>query len=353
MIQYPPLSLICRCTPVIFYLLLSIICGVANSLASSVSQSSSSSSSSTLSPRIIYGRRCLVVPSARGGEEIYPTLVLLGGIAQSISSWQHQIQSLSKNRQLVIYECLGQGGGGGSTITEADDTTTTVSFDNVTLPYQAELLLRTLDKILNDNDPSNTKVVDVAGFSFGGRVAMATACLRPSLIRKLHLTGVGADRSDYGHLAIHSFKDNIAFDPTLRSFAWSILLATYSSSYLRNLPPETLERFINHICTNNTPDGLRAILLQSEISDENNPWHVSKMADRIDTTKILGIKFCVGENDQMAPPEKVQLLADKIQWTDSMSNGRNVDICPNCGHAAILEAPRAWRDSLLSFLDDP
>lgn len=360
MIHNHQLSLIVHRTVVIF--LLALICGVVNSLVSSSSrsrssQSSSSLSSSTQSPQIICGRRCLVVPSARGGEELYPTLVLIGGIAQSISSWQHQIPSLSKNRRLVIYECLGQGGHSRTTESGNDDDdddssrTPPLSFDNVTLPFQAELLLNTLDEILMDDE---TNVVDIAGFSFGGRVAMATACLRPDRVRKLHLTGVGTDRSDYGHLAIQSFKDTIISDPSLRPFAWSILLATYSSSYLRGLPRETLERFLNHICTNNTPEGLRAILVQAEINDETNPWHVRNMAERIDTTKLGGIKLCVGENDQMAPREKVQLLYNKIERPDDGSGGGDdVDVFPNCGHAAILEAPRAWRDSLLTFLDAP
>lgn len=281
----------------------------------------------------VCGRRCLVVPSAR--EELHPTLVLLGGIAQTISSWQHQLHSLSRNRQVVVYECLGQG-------STPDDGSTIPGplFENVTLPFQAEVLLCTLDEIVDPNTE-----VDVAGFSFGGRVAMAAACLRPERIRRLHLTGVAADRSDYGHLAIQSFKDNIRSDPSLRSFAWSILLATYSSSYLRNLPEGMLERFLGNIATNNSPQGLCAILQQAEINDEENPWHVCSMADRIDCSKVSG-KLCVGDGDRMAPPDQVKLLRNKIGWTDS-----EVDIIPHCGHAAILEAPRAWKNSLLSFLD--
>ena len=281
---------------------------------------------------IVCGRPILIVPSVR--EELHPTLVLLGGIAQTISSWQHHLHTLSKNRQVIVYECLGQG----ETLNEGTGVSGPI-LENVTLPFQAELLLCTLNKLVDPNSK-----IDIAGFSFGGRVAMAAACLKPERIRRLHLTGVAADRSDYGHMAIQAFKENIHSDPSLRSFAWSILLASYSSSYLRNLPGDMLDRFLSNICTNNSPHGLYALLQQAEINDKTNPWHVCNMAGRIGGTNIHG-RLCVGDGDQMAPVDQVKLL-NNVGWTDS-----DFDVIPNCGHAAIVEAPRAWKDSLLSFLD--
>jgi hypothetical protein len=98
------------------------------------------------------GRRCLVVPSTR--EELYPVLVLLGGIAQTISSWEHLL-SLSQNRKVIVYECVGQR------IGTASDMTT--KYINASLPSQAEKFLGTLDKNVTPEES-----VDIAGFSFGG-----------------------------------------------------------------------------------------------------------------------------------------------------------------------------------------
>ena len=291
-----------------------------------------------------------VTPASR--EELYPPLILLGGIAQTKSSWDHHLASLARNRRVLVYECLGQG----------DHKIPSDADVDVSLPAQATQLLETLHDILVDDDDSKTDPVsvDIAGFSFGGRVAMATTCLQNDgdgnangvRIRRLHLTGVGCDRSDFGHLAMRSFPDVIRSDPSLRSFAWSILLATYSSGYLRNLPETTLERFLDHIASSNDPSGLLAILEQAEVGDAEDPWHVTSMAGRLGNQSQLNPnntigQLCVGEFDRMAPVDEVERLQQQSGWIQE-----EVDVLSNCGHAVVLEKPRAWRESVLSFLDD-
>ncbi len=293
-----------------------------------------------------------IIPASR--EEQYPPLVLLGGIAQTKASWDHHLVSLARNRRVLVYECLGQG----------DHTIPTDAEVDASLPAQGKLLLETLKEILiDDSDQKELVSADIAGFSFGGRVAMATTCLQKGLcdnndygvrIRRLHLTGVGGDRSDFGHLAMQSFPDIIRSDPSLRSFAWSILLATYSSSYLRSLPEKTLERFLDHISSSNKSEGLLAILEQAEVSDTDDPWHVVNMADRLaeesksqsNQNKTVG-QLCVGEFDKMAPIGSVEDLGKKTNWI-----AQKIDILSDCGHAVVLEKPREWRESVLSFLDD-
>jgi pimeloyl-ACP methyl ester carboxylesterase len=291
---------------------------------------------SSFDRQIIGGRPCLVIPAATVDAVWRPSLVLLGGVAQSSASWDHQLPSLSRNRKVVVYECLGQGKG-----VEGDNYWQTNTFANVSLPFQAETFLKVIDELISKGHDDQ---IDIAGFSFGGRVAMATACLRPDLIRRLHLTGVGCDRSDYGHLAMESCVDVIQSDCSLRSFAWTILLATYSPKYLRQLPIKIRERFMNHICSNNTPEGLLAILQQADVTDKNDPFHVSTMGDRLGSS--VTSKLCVGELDQMAPVDQVRLLGDKL-------GNPSIDVMPDCGHAVAVEAARSWKDSVLSFLNEP
>ncbi len=38
-----------------------------------------------------------------------PPIVILGGMAQSIPSWEHHLPSLSKDRDIFVYEYLGSG----------------------------------------------------------------------------------------------------------------------------------------------------------------------------------------------------------------------------------------------------
>ena len=269
-----------------------------------------------------------------------PPLVLLGGMAQSLTSHDHHLPSLSRNRDVILYECLGQG----PEYDGRDDA-------DVTLHRQSALLWETLDELLDVGEKNYEKryLVDIAGFSFGGRVAMAAATVRYDQIRKLHLSGVALDRSDRGHMAMQSFPDIIEADPSVRSFAWSILLATYSSSYLRKLSPEILQRFIQHICDNNTQSGLLGLFKQSEVTDESDPWHVKNMVDRIDPNlrSDIRMRICVGEHDEMAPVMFAAALNEKLLGPNHQ---KQVDVLPSCGHAVTVESPRLWRESVLSLL---
>lgn len=297
----------------------------------------------TTEQRVVCGRPCLIVhgSSSTASEDEryhyrYPTLVVLGGIAQTTASWEHQMPSLSRNRKVIVYECLGQGKGSDEE-TAADDD---FAADDVSLPFQAKLLLKALDELVEDPN----ELVDIAGFSFGGRVALTAASINSGRFRRLHLTGVGCDRSDYGHLAMDSFQDVIQSDPSLRSFAWAILLATYSPKYLRQLSNDMRERFLSHISTNNSPDGLLAILQQAEVRDESDPCHVKNMGEKVGKTNII-TKLCVGELDLMAPVDQVQLLGEKL-------GSQGVDVIPGCGHAVAVEGARAWKNSLVTFLNE-
>jgi pimeloyl-ACP methyl ester carboxylesterase len=287
---------------------------------------------------LVDGKRCLFVPSK--SEQQYPLLVILGGMAQAIASWEHQLPALSRNRNVLVYECLGLGAA-----SENQDCS------NVTLPFQAQTLMYTLDKLIvpsrhddddNDNDEQQQHF-DIVGFSFGARVAMATACLYPERIRRLHLTGVAADRSDYGHLALQAWKDSVIHDSSLRSFAWSVLLATYSPSFLRSQGPPKIEKWIDSICQTNHVRGLQALLDQAEVNDPQDAWHVMPMAERLEKTKIRG-HVCVGEYDQMAPLPQARLLCGRLGWSEP-------SVISNCGHAVGLESPRQWRDNVLEFLN--
>ncbi|KAL3943041.1 MAG: hypothetical protein SGBAC_002859 [Bacillariaceae sp.] len=295
-----------------------------------------------------------VIPST--GDALHPPMILIGGMAQSKASWEHQLPYLSKNRQVIVYECIGQGK---KNNVEGEDSPKN---RNVSLEAQAKALLETIQNMNGTNEIQTP--VDLVGFSFGARVAMATTTLllttedandsenslspsswSSSMIRKLHLTGVATDRSDYGHLAVQAWKECLQQDPSLRSFAWSILMATYSSSFLRQQQQRSiLDRYVDHISTHNSRDGLLALMEQAEISDTTDPWHVVNMAERIQSQSCRG-RLCVGEFDQMAPVEYAKELSEKLDWGAPT-------IIPGCAHAVAVEGARTWRKDVLEFLCD-
>ena len=345
----------------------------------------SSSPPSVANSKVLYvdGSRCMIIPATlnkKDYQKLHPPIVIMGGIAQTISSWEHHIPALSRsNRHIVLYECIGQGFPSPPQSDRKQSNTNNKGeanmYENVSLEYQAELLMKTIDRLTTEHSffsdgggsPPNSddvQVVDIVGFSFGARVAMATACLYPNRIRKLHLTGVATDRSDFGHLAVSSWKDCLqvatsqarnssnnndeeAAAMLLKPFAWSILLATYSAEFLRK---SRVERFIQHICVTNHPPGLLALMEQAEVTDVNNPWHVRNMAKRLKDLSLSSSSppqghICVGEFDQMAPVVHAQELCRILDWEDELT------VVPNCAHAVGIEAPRLWRSSVLKFLD--
>lgn len=281
----------------------------------------------------IAGQRCLQIPSQQATDA--PLLIVVCGLAQTVSTYEANLQALSRHRDVLVYEAVGLGP---EPPQEEPDR-----FHNVTLPHQAEQLLTTLQEAY----PLALEF-DVAGFSLGGRIALALATLVPDKIRKLHVTGVASDRSAAGKVALTCWKDLLQQAPSsdpkaLRGFGWAALQATYSPSFLLK-QQERLPLWIDGMCRVNTPGGLCALLEQTHPSDREDPWHVVSMAERIrdGTNKVEG-SLLVGDLDIMAPVAEAQSLGDLLKWP--------VDVLPESGHAVPTERPREWRKHLLAFLD--
>jgi pimeloyl-ACP methyl ester carboxylesterase len=266
-------------------------------------------------------QRCLFLPCAR---PLHPPMVLLGGMAQSIPSWEAHAASFAQSRHVLVYEARGQG------------PVSAASLQNVTLPAQAAYLRNTLDEL-------HLSEVDLVGFSLGGRIALVASLLYPERVRKLHLTGVAADRSPLGYLTVASWKDHVRNSDSLRSFAWSALLATYSPATLQywHDKPDSLETVLNFVTTQNAKEGLMALLDQTHTME--GEWSVASMASRFPHT-IKG-HACVGSLDQaMAPVVQVERLCETLNWGAPT-------ILEGGGHAVPMEQPRQWRKDVMDFLN--
>ncbi len=55
-------------------------------------------------------------------------------------------------------------------------------------------------------------IVDVVGFSFGGRVALSLVTHKPSLVRRLSITGVPFSRPPLGQLILQSWLAMLSSD---------------------------------------------------------------------------------------------------------------------------------------------
>ena len=89
-------------------------------------------SMSSSSITCVSGRKCILLPSRsskdNNSNEKNPPLVLLGGMAQTISSWEHHLYPLSRDRDVFMYECYGQGLGCHDTIQEKVGSSPNMAF---------------------------------------------------------------------------------------------------------------------------------------------------------------------------------------------------------------------------------
>lgn len=267
-------------------------------------------------------------------------------MAQSISAYEHHLPTLAQSRHVCIFQATGLG-----PINDDDQSTL---LKDVSLPKQAERVAACLDEHLNHDD-----IVDLAGFSMGGRIALAMACLYPNRIRKIHLTGVAYQPSNHALVHYTAWKELLRRD-NMEGFAWSALLGTYEPSFLSD-QPERLARMIKFVSETHTSRGLLALLEQTH----NEEWSVASMVDRLlqqqTATSSPNIHLCVGDQDRMAT------ISDVLQLSGTLYNDfapfrlyslgeedfkdAHVTIVKGCGHAVPMEAPAAWRRDVLNFLD--
>jgi len=358
-------------------------------------------------------------------------------MAQSIASWEYHLPHLAKHRSVLIYETLGQGPPPPSEVCSVDGKELSLQhyYGNVSLERQGLDFWNVVKEaffspgyhyyeqqqknqnnnnnnkisgsdeegINNNNDNNNGMVmmVDVASFSFGARVAMAAASIEPNGIRRLHLTGVGAERDNFANVILASWKDMLGCsdsiddddndndeecDPTnhakkctarLRSFAWSVILATYSEEFLASVGSERVSTWVDGVCRYNTEEGLRAILVQThgnddgrgrgrggkEDEEEEDPWSPAAMARRIRSSgAVKRCRIVVGSRDKMSHPTQALRLAEMLGGDDDDDDdddgvtseaGRCVlKVMEGCGHAVPMEAMRLWRGDVLGFLDE-
>ena len=274
----------------------------------------------------VSGQRYLYVPAPTNtltAAASPPPLLIIPGTAQSIELWEQHVPFLSKTRAVVICEPLGVG------LQVPKDM-------DMSIASQAETLRRTLDEI---NDDSLSCALDVAGFSLGGRIALALACLDPTKINRIHLTGVSLQRSDWGALQIASWKDLLKHGQDLRPFAWSALLASYSPEFLMK-QKDRLPQWIEGVCQRHTLEGLRQLVQETHNEDDSH-WSVAAMAERL-PPGLVG-RLCVGESDQLAPVDEAKSLAEVLQWPTPT-------IIQQAAHVPPIENPRAWRRDLETFI---
>jgi 3-oxoadipate enol-lactonase len=257
----------------------------------------------------------------RASELATTPIVLVGGMTQTLASWGTQLRPLSERGTVVAYEARGQG------LTE-------LSLDDCSLARQVDDFAA-LHDALGLRGP-----IDLCGFSFGGRLALAVAATHPELVRRLVLSGVALDRGVVGRLITRAWIAALeagGLEVLARVTLADILGPRYLAEHEAMIEPmvrATVER--------NRPDGILALMRATLDLPPDSPWATTALAARARAAGVHAL--CIGgELDRVAPPAEVDALAELL--------GAQSRTIAGVGHTIAIESPQAWRDIAVQFLD--
>ncbi len=255
----------------------------------------------------------------RPGPPDTTPLVLLGGMTQTLSSWAGQVRPLAAEREVIVYEARGQG-------------QTDLDLRDVSPPVHVADFERLLDA-LGVPGP-----VDLCGFSFGGRTALAIAAERPHRIRRLVLTGISAGRGALGRVIVRAWRESLATGD-LNALAWLSLADTLGPAYLER-HEHMLDAMIKAVVTRNRFAGISALFAQTMHDVATSPWHPLSLAPRVLAPTLL----IAGALDRLAPVAELDALAH------AFPRATRAEVVPEVGHTVPIEAPERWRSLVLEFL---
>ena len=243
-------------------------------------------------------------------------IVLLMGTAQTLSTYSVHVNHFSKVGRFIIPELRCQG-----------ETELLSSYG--TIAQHVEDFEEFMKKIGLDR-------CRLAGFSFGGRVALAVAAHKPHLVEKLSITGVPLFRDGLGKMVIQSWQETLK-EGDLRGAAWSFLLNGCSHGFIEK-HADKFPAFVDTVVKSNDPKKLYDIMALSHIEDPCDPFSLESCSSRV-TCKV---QIIGATEDRIASVEGVRSLAKRIP------NGMYVEI-ENVGHLIPFENPKLWRSHLIEF----
>lgn len=254
------------------------------------------------------------------GSTDAPPLVLVGGMTQTVASWGAHLRPFAERRPVLAYETRGQG----STELDVTDGSPARHVEDFVALVDALALPTPLD---------------LCGFSFGGRIALAIAVSRPDLVRRLVVSGVAHERGVLGRLIVRSWMATLRTGD-LEALAWVSLPDILGPSYLEK-NEHLIEGMVKTTVQRNRFAGIKALFDQTMDLPADSRWQPSHLADHVRCpTLVMG-----GALDRIAPPHGVTALAERLRG--------QVEIFPDAGHTIPIEVALPWRQRVERFLDDP
>jgi pimeloyl-ACP methyl ester carboxylesterase len=240
------------------------------------------------------------------------------GTAQTIPAYSANIQALSRKHRVIIIELRGQG-------------STELSSSYATTKQQIADIHNILPKIIGHQTP-----IHLAGYSFGGRIALAYAAHHPSFVSRLSITGVPLQRSATGRIIIRSWLEALQRN-NLRDCAWSLVLNGYSDEMLSKMEKK-IGSAVDYIVEANDPVRLYDLIRLSHELDPQSAFAVHNCALQIKCpTQVIA-----GRYDRIAGFDETVKLSQTIPGAQLVSF--------DAGHSIPFEKTSQWCRTLSDFL---
>jgi pimeloyl-ACP methyl ester carboxylesterase len=243
----------------------------------------------------------------RGGTG--PLLVLLHGIGSSARSWQHQLQALADEYDVVAWDMRGYG-----------------SSSDPTRPYS---MADAADDLAGLLDHLGFDQAHIGGLSMGGVLALEFYGKYPNRVRSLILADTNA-----GQAAVSE-------DERQRLLEQRLSAAGEPSGLARQRTPMLL-----------SPDAAPEVVAEAEsIMAEVHPEgyrHAARALAETDERDVLPhiqVPTLViwGECDMVCTREEAEFLVQNIK-------GARLEVIPKAGHLSNMENPDAFNEAVRRFL---
>jgi pimeloyl-ACP methyl ester carboxylesterase len=241
-----------------------------------------------------------------------PDVLLIGGLGDTVESWQFQLDGLQDRYRLTAFDNRGAGrtpmpDGPASVEAMADD---------------AAAVLRALD----------IESAHVAGFSGGSIIAQELALRHPELVRSLVLQSTWPAMDPYHRAWAHFVSRLMDTAPSERAFLEDFFLWIYTA---RAHNDGTVERFIDEVLAfphKQSTEDMRASLDAFVVHDTTD-----RLPEIAAPTLVLA-----GGRDMTSRPERCRAVADLIP-------GARFEVMEEESHQPFQEVPDDWNARVDAF----
>lgn len=242
-------------------------------------------------------------------------LVLIEGLGYSTWMWYKQVEELSKNFKVIIFDNRGVG-----------------ETDKPDIEYSIEMFADDLADLLSKLE---IKKAHILGVSMGGFIAQEFAIKYPQMVDKLILcsTSFGGPNSipipqETLNIMLKGGGQYTSVDEITEAIAVALDERTMQKEVVAKIMKEKMEKLQPKYAY------LRQLMAGASFNAENR-------LDKIKSETLI----LAGRGDRVVPTENVSLLKEKI--TCSMAK-----IIENAGHVFFMEQPEETNKVIMEFLLD-